>query len=355
MLFSIRPFLRSFLSCTRGTRCGSFVADVPCPLGDLKCRGDVDHAWSIGIGFGSQFWEAGNPEAVVIPIQSCADVTDIPCLYMADPFLIQEDLDTWYLFTEVLNNDCQKGEIALSVSYDGLQSFQYKQIVLTEPWHLSWPFVIPHAGSHFMVTCATAGAPQPGFLWLYESAGSDWPFTWTRKRRILYEHHLSGHALDPVLYYREQTWYLMTLDAGLGQERIYYSDRLDAGYIEHSQSKKYSHRHAGPIIFDAGGLWAFFQTGKGAMSTVSARKISKLDRVEYEYDDHQSEVAGYTDSPFAAQGMHTFGAHRMNDGHWAAIIDGWFRDHEHSKWKCLHSFGKNQECWSEAMLQQVVG
>ena len=67
--------------------------------------------------------------AALRPIQSCADATDLPCLYMADPFLVHGGGDTWYLFTEVIDSACQKGEIALSVSRDGLASFQYAQVV----------------------------------------------------------------------------------------------------------------------------------------------------------------------------------------------------------------------------------
>ena len=67
--------------------------------------------------------------AALRPIQSCADATDLPCLYMADPFLVHGGGDTWYLFTEVVDSACQKGEIALSVSRDGLASFQYAQVV----------------------------------------------------------------------------------------------------------------------------------------------------------------------------------------------------------------------------------
>ena len=294
-------------------------------------------------------------------IQSAGDVTDISCTYLADPFLFQ-DGDIWYLFTEAVNNDCQKGEIVLSVSTDGLKSFQYSQTVLSESWHLSWPFVLEHQGVHYMLPCATAGLPSPKaarFLWLYESSGSDWPYRWERKRQILFDRlNLEARPLDPVLYFHkpDQTWYLMTLDDGLGQERVYFSDRIDGGYIEHPQSKQYSWRQAGRFAQHDGITWAFFQTqtDSGTGLKVTARKIEELSRARFRYSEESVVVAGPSQKiRHALQGMHTFDAHRLGSM-WVAAVDGWFFDYEHLMWWCLAASEQNSLCWHQISQGESV-
>ena len=275
---------------------------------------------------------------------------------MADPFLFRNSNDTWYLFTEVINNDCQKGEIAISVSHDGLKSFKYLQVVLKESWHLSWPFVFSHDGGHYMITCATAGSPTKPVLWLYESDAGDWPFRWERKSRILFEGPLVGYALDPVIFFHEpdSTWYLMIQDSETGQERLFFSDRFDAGFMEHPDSGRHSQRHAGRVAVETAGphagIWAFFQVGGDMPGTlmVVARKIERLSRWEFQYSEEAVKVAGpLHDTAFAEQGMHTFGAHRLDNGTWVCVVDGWFNDHGHAMWSCLRSGVGNRECWAQ--------
>jgi hypothetical protein len=303
-----------------------------CPDGIGKCRGDTHLMFSIGLHVSTELVKAANQSSLRFEVQSAGDVTDISCLYMAEPFLFHDGGDTWYLFTEAVNNDCQKGEIALSVSTDGLVSFQYSQIVLSESWHLSWPFVLQHDGVHYMLPCATAGLPSPNearFLWLYQSVGRDWPYRWERKRQILFDRlHLEGRPLDPVLFFHEsdKTWYLLTLDDGISRERIYFSDRIDGGYVEHIQSKQYGWRQAGRIITDPGNglIWAFFQTRTDIATalTVTARRIEDLSRSSFRYSEESIVVAGPTSQiHHALGGMHTFDAHRIGSK-WVAAVDG---------------------------------
>ncbi len=338
---------------------------APCPDQQDRtstCRKDIHHMWSIGLNFKQHPLDTEGEGSVIFPIQSCGDVNDISCLYMADPFLFRNSEDTWYLFTEVINNDCQKGEIAVSVSHDGLKSFQYLQIVLKELWHLSWPFVFAHGGGHYMITCATAGSPSNPVLWLYESDEGDWPFRWERKSRLLFENPMVGYVLDPVIFFHEpdRTWYLWTQDSGTGQERLFFSDRFDAGFVEHADSRQDRQRHAGRVVVETAGphagVWVFFQVEGNRPGTmiVEARKIERLSRWEFEYSEDRLQVAGPRhDTEFAEQGMHTFGAHRLEDGKWACVVDGWFNDHDHAMWSCLRSGKGNHECW--AKLTDSIG
>ena len=70
-------------------------------------------------------------------------------MFVADPFMIR-DSDHWYMFMEVLNWCSNKGEIGLATSEDGLH-WDYQQLVLVEPFHLSYPCVFKHSGQYYMV------------------------------------------------------------------------------------------------------------------------------------------------------------------------------------------------------------
>ncbi len=65
------------------------------------------------------------------------DVTDAPAWFVADPFMIRRN-DQWAMYFEVFRADTRRGEIGLATSRDG-RTWAYREIVLREPFHLSFP------------------------------------------------------------------------------------------------------------------------------------------------------------------------------------------------------------------------
>lgn len=213
-----------------------------------------------------------------------------------------------------------------------------------------------------MLPCASAGLPSPNaarFLWLYESPPSDWPYRWERKRQILFDRlNLQGRPMNPVLFFYEsdQTWYLMILDDGSDQERIFFSDKVDGGYLEHPQSKQYKQRHAGRIAVYNGQIWAFFQTRTAVDTalTVTARRIEEISRVRFRYCNESEIVAGsFPNIRHASEGMHTFDAHKIGS-RWVAAVDGWFFDEEYLMWWCLAANEQNSLCWHQISKGESV-
>ena len=95
--------------------------------------------WSIGIYTGESPFNFISPENVVNPVLTAKDVTDVSAFYVADPFMINEN-STWYMFFEVVNIKTFQGDIGLAISNDGF-NWTYKQIVLDEQFHLSYPYI----------------------------------------------------------------------------------------------------------------------------------------------------------------------------------------------------------------------
>ena len=57
---------------------------------------------------------------------------------------------TWHLFFEVMNQQTRKGEIGLASS-DNTVQWTYQGIVLSEPFHLSYPYIFKWMGDYYMV------------------------------------------------------------------------------------------------------------------------------------------------------------------------------------------------------------
>lgn len=278
--------------------------------------------WSLGLSIEHDLF--GNDNSV--QIQTGADA-DSNVLFVADPFLIIKD-EEWYIFAEVLNSDCQKGEIGYHVSFDSGKTWSFGQVVIREPWHLSFPFIIEQTGNYYMTTCATAGTTAPYSLWLYQA--TKFPFAWERKVKILDE-QTDGRPVDPVLFFHANTWFLFVLDDAIETERLFTSSSLFGPFVEHPASQKYLIRQSGQILKDeTGKLWAFHHTG----STVERWEITRLSTHEYSYGE-KIQLLGPKDEKWAEAGMHTYNAVKVSSGKWAKVVDGWWNDESRSTYLCI--------------------
>src|SRR5262249_57949194 len=113
-------------------------------------------------------------------------VPDVPAGFLADPFMVRSG-GGWHMFLEVMNGRTGRGEIGLAVSPDGL-NWKYRQVVLTEPFHLSYPYVFEWRGTHYMVP----ETYQAGEVRLYEA--TDFPSRWRRGGTLVRGAYLVGGA-----------------------------------------------------------------------------------------------------------------------------------------------------------------
>ena len=243
----------------------------PCPTRltmfapELKgetCRGDINMIWAVAtyksIGADPLQYEKAT---VLSPVQTAADIrprkrsrvnrmidhkrsnTDVAALFVADPFLVPYFYDSqrnivlerakgttrqaasWVMFTEILDANDQKGKIGVHVSHDNLATFSFKGIVIEEPWHLSFPYVVPYKNEFYMTTSGTSGIEsEPYFLWLYKAA--KYPYTWERFKLIL-DGQTGSAPVDPAIVSHNGVYYLFTRDMsmneGEGMERLFYN------------------------------------------------------------------------------------------------------------------------------------
>src|SRR5947208_10379874 len=105
--------------------------------------------WSIGIFGGPALSELKPVHGMEMPVLSAQQVSDVRAEFVADPFMIQAN-SVWHMFFEVMNAQTGKGDIGFATSRDGLK-WDYQQIVLTEPFHLSYPYVFCDGDEYFMI------------------------------------------------------------------------------------------------------------------------------------------------------------------------------------------------------------
>src|SRR5262249_55013165 len=105
--------------------------------------------WSIGIYQGKSPLTLAPALEINNPVLTHDSVSDAPAMFVADPFMLQAQ-GMWYMFFEVMNVQTGKGEIGLATSVNALR-WRYQQIVLREPFHLSYPYVFQLENDYYMI------------------------------------------------------------------------------------------------------------------------------------------------------------------------------------------------------------
>ena len=182
--------------------------------------------WSIGFYAGANPLALASPEGVANPLITADFVTDVPARSVADPFLLAHG-DRLLVFFEVWNADRELGEIAYATSEDGF-AWTYGQIVLREPFHLSYPQIFKWRDQIVMVP----ESRRAGAVVLYEALA--FPHRWRPVARLI-----EGLYADATLLHRSGRWWMFA-QRGLDELRLFSSPRLDGGWREHRPARSTS-------------------------------------------------------------------------------------------------------------------
>jgi hypothetical protein len=277
--------------------------------------------WSIGLYWGRSLVDLAPCPAVRNPVLCRDDITDVSATFVADPFMVYEE-DRWHMFFEVMNWRSGKGEIGLATSPDGLQ-WAYQRIVLSEPFHLSYPYVFQWQDTYFMIPESF----QAGAVRLYEATAfpTEWVF-----RTTLVE---SPYLVDPSVAHHQGHWW-MWVDASPSAAhdtlRLFYSDELARGWQEHPHSPivtgdPRNARPAGRIVDWDDRLIRFAQNCEHAYGTdVRAFEITSLTVSTYsERPLGTVPILGPSGDDWNRAGMHHVDLHRIAADCWIACVDGW--------------------------------
>lgn len=276
--------------------------------------------WAIAIYEGPSPLELAPAGDARRPVLGARDVTDLDAMFVADPFMLPSD-HGWDMFFEVMNRDTGRGEIALASSTDG-RRWTYRERVIAEPFHLSYPYVFAWEGEHYLVPETLS----QHCVYLYRAV--EYPTRWEMDDVLL----AGTPANDASLFRHDDRWWMFveTSDDGLFDTlRLYHADDLHGAWTEHPDSPivkgdATAARPAGRVVRHEGGLLRFAQD----CSEIYGRHVTAYEVRELTTSTYREAPVG--DGPVlrpAARGwnelgMHQLDAHRVAPARWVACVDG---------------------------------
>lgn len=276
-------------------------------------------SWSIGIYVGESPFQFRQPPGLINPVLSREDICDVPASFVADPFMIRTG-DGWHMFFEIKNWLSRKGEIGVARSKDGFE-WRYQQVVLDEPFHLSYPYVFEWNNDYYMIPETL----QPGHVRLYRAIS--FPTKWSYVGPLV-----DGAFADPSIFLYEGRWWLFVCATPYRHDtlRLYFADDLMGPWVEHEKSPLVEGnaniaRPGGRVIIYEGKPIRYTQDCFPAYGTqVRAFEICELTPTSYsEQESANSPVltpSGTTG--WSGEGMHHVDPHLTPEGLWIASVDG---------------------------------
>jgi len=253
------------------------------------------------------------PSGITNPVLTANDVTDVSAGFVADPFLFYEN-DQWHMFFEVFNLTSSHGDIGLASSSDGFH-WNYERIVLSENYHLSYPFILKYDGKYYMIP-ESFGQKS---VKLYEAV--NFPYDWRHFSTLV-----SGKDFaDPTVFYYDNTWWMFVSNPASSNCYLYYSEQLTNGWTEHPKSPivrndKSKARPGGrSFVFDNGRIIRIAQKCDIVYGElVRAFEVDVLSRTDY----REHEVS---ESPILTQSWNNTDMHQFdpwwNGDHWLCAVD----------------------------------
>lgn len=274
--------------------------------------------WSIGIFSGKTIFDLKPVPGIEMPVISAKDVSDVPAEFVADPFMIEAD-NTWYMFFEVMNAARDKGEIGLATSRDGLR-WQYQQIVLTEYFHLSYPYVFCVGKEYFMIPESFEAKAMK----LYKA--DLFPSKWSCAGTLL-----EGPWVDSSIFFFDGRWWVFSNPVAPENRvlELFYADAIEGPWHRHPMSPLIKDdtraaRGAGRVNVVNNKPVRFAQDCVPFYGTaVRAFEVSVLTASSYvEREMESSPILRAGEESWRQQGMHHIDPHFVN-GQWFACVDGW--------------------------------
>lgn len=269
--------------------------------------------WSIGIVRGETPFKLTVPDR---PFLRARDITDTAARMVADPFAVQEN-GQWYLFFEIDSVSTRKGEIGLSVSTD-TTNWVYQGIVLSEPFHLSYPYVFEWQGDWYMIP----ESHKANSIRLYKA--TSFPARWMHAADLI-----EGSYTDPTVVRHDGRWWIFATTGQNENMHIFYADELSGPWHSHARNpvidgNRTRARCGGRIRTVNGRLIRFAQDClKRYGHRVLAFEIQTLTTEKYEEQPiAENPLLEPSGSGWNAHRMHHLDLHRTGPESWIGFTDG---------------------------------
>ena len=244
---------------------------------------------------------------------------------MADPFLHEKD-EKWYAFFEIMGE--KHADIGVAVEENG--AWKYLGIALDETVHLSYPFVFEKDGITYMIP----ETKRHSQVRLYKT--TNFPFDWEIEKVLIADKRL----VDATYFEKDTVSYLFATENE--NLLLYVSDSLKGNWTAHPMSPlrtgNYS-RSAGRVLQDDGKMIRFAQDHFGGYGrAVYGFSIDSISKTYYkETELKNNPILKNQGETWAKNGMHHIDIHKLPNGTYKAIYDGY----GYGKEKITFSFSNN--------------
>lgn len=281
-----------------------------------------DQLFSIGVYVGTSPLDWKPAPGVTNPVLTRDHVTDHPAAFVADPIVIRVK-GTWHMFFEILSRRYWRGEIALATSEDFFH-WTYRQVVLREQFHLSYPYVFEWEGGFYMIP----ETHRTATIRLYRA--EEFPVRW----KLVETLKSAREFADSTVFRHEGKWWMFTETSSPRKHdtlRLFHADRLFGPWQEHPRSPvrtgdPHGSRPAGRVVSWNGSLVRYAQDCVPNYGVkVNAFEVTALSTDRYEERPcAQNPIFGPSGTGWNESGMHHIDAHPLEDGSWVAAVDGWY-------------------------------
>jgi len=280
------------------------------------------NSWSIGIYTGDSPYHLIPPKGIKNPVLTAKNVTDRKALYIADPFMSCEQ-GIWYMFFEVLDRNTEKGEIGVATSSDGWR-WSYRQIVLSELFHLSYPYIFKWQGVFYMIP----ESAESKAIRLYKA--TSFPYRWEFIDNLITD----SEFLDSSVFYYNNRWWLFTCPSTNNDIlKLFFASDLRGPWHEHPASpivRENAHiaRCGGRITVWGEKIIRYAQDDSPVYGhSLRTFEITKLTINEYEErEDSHNSLLNTNRKKWNKIGMHCIDPHLLSTNKWIACLDG---QHKH--------------------------
>jgi hypothetical protein len=284
----------------------------------LIAQSSSNYGWAIGIYAGSSPFDSLDLINIKKPALTARDVTDIEAQSLADPFIIESG-SSLFMFFEAIRKSDDRGVIGLAESWDGVD-WKYKQIVIEEPFHLSYPYIFKWQDDYYLV-------PESNLdLSVRIYRATDFPTHWKYEGKLLSGYHFT----DPSIIRYNDTWWMFVSTRENDVLNLYYSDTLMGAWMQHPLSPivrddRHKSRPAGRLLVFDGKLYRLAQDDYPIYgSQVFAYEIIEISRTTYrEKLAFDGPIVKASQRGWNSDRMHHLDALMVNPRRWLVAVDGY--------------------------------
>jgi hypothetical protein len=275
-------------------------------------QSDTSTPWSIGIYRCSSIEPFDfTEEGINNPVLTAIDITDTKASFVADPFLIVEG-GNYYMFFEVFNSRTRQGDIGLAVSTDGI-IWNYKQIIMDEPFHLAYPCVFKWGKEYYMLIAGR----------YYRAL--NFPIEWNLAKIL----NIGKAVKDATIFSYQNKWFLFSATEKRDGLQLHYAEMPLGPWLEHPKSPVVfgdanKAAPAGPVILFDNRIVRYAQDVTPYYGNqVWAFEITGLTPENYqERQIGRKPILKGCDN-WNTRGMHQISPVRIKVNQWIAAVDGY--------------------------------